>query len=198
MESTLKTLSLVCNSASITKIPNSIPQNTVWVEHVQTCSTLADLHEARIRALQKVKTPYWCFVDDDDPLPQLPKEIPLCTLLYGQESVYDVNGNIERHTQGVLYRWLQIAQNPLLIHKAIANTEYTQRLLPLLPKGTYLTEFMIFAVLSQIQPRIDPSFHYHWWRRSNGVHQWPEIKIAIQQTREYLLQHGKSLVKSIT
>ena len=132
------------------------------VNHVSDFGGLASaLHVARLASLALVRTPFFCWVDVDDPLPEV-LPAPQRGLLYGVEEIYN-SGN--RMTRVLPRAWSRVGHltNPRLIHKAVCSTEAALDVAALLPQGEYYTELLLYYGIAKRHGwEIDERFVYHY------------------------------------
>ena len=126
------------------------------------------LHAARLASLERVQTPYFCWVDDDDPLPDaLP--VPASGLMYGVEHRYAA-GQLMRRVEP--HAWSRSAHlaSPTLIHKAVCATAPARELAARLPRGEYYTELLLYYGLAKHHGwEIDRRFAYHYNLSADGM-----------------------------
>lgn len=195
----MKNISYVVLSPEPSEAPEFLPLNIEWINYVDKFSDHKGLHKARLEAIKRVNTPYWIYVDSDDPLPEGVKEPDNSFIMYGTEIRHHLITLVKNIYIPQKFNWLRFIERPNLIHKAVCSTAATKKIIPYLPQeGAYLTEALIFALLAQIkEPDIHIDFKYNWNVFGNTCHTWPDVNEAIANTSHWLKVHGKNTVKQL-
>ena len=148
-------------------VRTDIPGGFEYVNYVSDFkNSMAALHDSWLNAVMLVRTKGFIFVDSDDPFPvnvRLPKDK---AILIGDEIILRFLHNKSFYTEE------DYINNPTAIHKAVCLTSPVHRLLPFIPKGTYLTEWMIYSCLIKLGGfEYDNSFVYTWNKQlGKGMH----------------------------
>lgn len=195
----MKTFTYVVLSPEPSEAPAFLPDDVIWYNHVSKFNDHKGLHKARLDSLRGITTPYWIYVDSDDPLPDGVREPNGSAILYGQEKRHLLFKNCVVHMPTRPFSWLRHIKEPHVIHKAICNTYYAQKVIEYLPQeGAYLTEALIFTLLSQWRgSEIDKNFNYNWNVREGGCHTWPDVHEAVINTSKWLIENGKNTLKEL-
>lgn len=123
----------------------------------------AALHAARMASIWSVQTPFFCWVDADDPVPATLPVPATAGLLYGTEQLL-LSGNVL--TSVAPQPWSRHAHlmEPRLIHKPIVRTAAAREAAALLPaEGEYYTELLLFfAIAKRHGVELRPDFVTQW------------------------------------
>ena len=124
---------------------------------------LADCHAARLASIERVTTEWFCWVDDDDPVPpHMPLPSAGVGVLYGVEHIH-VRGECVDTREPQPWGAQAHLLSPFLIHKAICHTESARRLARQLPRGEQLTEWLLYYLLARdVGWQIDRAFEPAW------------------------------------
>lgn len=144
--------------------------------HVSRFCDAAGLLDQRLAALQKVKTEWFFYLDDDDDLPYNYKDIlTRCTavdtpLAYTNERINDKLRVSEPYSQEAHLR------NPLLIHHlAVCRTEAALRAARVIPRGTYAAEPLLFFQVAKEGATWINETGYIWNRKPTGLSWHPTL-----------------------
>lgn len=123
----------------------------------------AALHAARMASINAVRTPFFCWVDVDDPAPaSLPVPVD-AGLLYGAEE-HLLSGNVMTTVRPRPWSRAAHLLEPRLIHKAIVRTEAAREAAAVLPAdGEYYTELLLYyAIAKRRGAEVRPDFITQW------------------------------------
>lgn len=195
-----KDITYIVLSPEPVNAPQDLPENIHWLNHVSIFSDHSGFYKARLDALRKVTTPWWIFVDSDDPLP-IGVRIPTSQtgILIGDELQYIQKDQTEKRSRNYKLSWLNQINNILCLHRAVCNTQATKKLLAYLPtEGLYLPEPLIFIMLGHWQGiEYDASFCYKWNVYSDSLHSKPDVKQAVYNSQNWLLHNGKRVLREL-
>lgn len=176
-------------------------EGLTYVNHVKKFDNSGCLHRERLAAIEKVQTPFFTYLDSDDPVPtgvRAPKE---AGILYGTDFVrtHHIDGSIEETVRLPMpFTWLRGINNHLMIHKAICHTEWSKQISSELPEGVYNTELLLFSILAKWKGyEIDQSFIYTWEQRKTGCHNWPDVIEGIRNSTKWLFSNGHMTIKKL-
>jgi hypothetical protein len=140
-------------------------------------------YAARLRAIAKVKTPHFFFLDSDDEYEAM--RVPSNTLTVGVE--YRKTDEYCLPVMQQTYTPERHIACPQLIHNATCiNTQAALRALRVIPdSGEYYFHLMFYYTLAQQgAPVFDDRLRYVWNVHSDGLH--TRAAMAVHNTQEYL------------
>ena len=152
---------------SAAPLAREMPPGWGYLNHVAAFGAeapLADCHAARLASIERVATEWFCWVDDDDPVPgHIPLPAPGVGVLYGVEHIHARGGCVDTREPQTWDAQAHLL-NPFLIHKAICHTESARRVARCLPRrGEHLTEWLLYYLLARdVGWQIDRSFEPVW------------------------------------
>lgn len=160
---------------------NDLPQWVEYLNHVSVFSNAKGLQQAIFDSVSAVRTDSFIFVDDDDPWPAgidsnfiAPKGI-LCAKEL-------INGRIKDASSLSLS---DLVQTPRALHKVVCNTALAKMLLPYIPKGNYVMEWMLYGGIASLGGvEFDKDFIYTWTPRKGGMH--TRLENVLKPTREWV------------
>lgn len=127
------------------------------------------LHLQRMLSIFMVQTPYFTWVDVDDPIPDGIRPPVLKGLLYGRETITYLDWPKRALTPNYkviepkLFYFEGLMRDPKLIHKAMVNTALARKVVEQLPNGDYYTEMLFYGILGLWRGvEVDPVFNAHW------------------------------------
>lgn len=149
----------------------------VVLNSVQTVRGPEAMLDARLDVLQRVKTP-WCFyLDDDDDLPGGYLDVlAACAdtgapLAYTNELV--ITGDAQRVARGQAYDQAQHLQRPMMVHHlALMRTRDAVLAARSLPRGRYWAEMLLFWQLAKGGAAWIDRVGYVW-NRGDGLNTKP-------------------------
>lgn len=163
-----------------------IPGVTV-VPHVSTFADAAGLLRARLAALQKVKTEWFFFLDDDDELPAdylrvLGRCMAVDTPLAYTDELVRLSDGREQVRRSAPYSQDRHVQDFCLIHHlAVCKTEAARRAARKIPRGTYGVEpLLFFQVAKEGATYIDEVGYI--WNKGSGLNRHPSLLIGLVQS----------------
>lgn len=184
-----------CVTLSREPLQRAVDDDTVYLNYVSTFDSAAGVYAARNKAVEKVTTPYFFFLDYDDPYPEGIQK-PTKGILYGdfycQE--LDMSTSIKKGRPWTIDAHYS---NPYLIHKAICNTEQYKEVLPYLPEsGDYRNEILNYFLLAAcFGAEYVPEFQATWVRSKTGLHM--KSKDSKQKSYNWLRNNKDRIVKEI-
>lgn len=144
--------------------------------HVSRFADAAGLLDQRMAALQKVKTEWFFYLDDDDTLPPNYRDIlTRCVavdtpLAYTNEQVNDTLWTKAPYTQEAHLK------NPLLVHHlAVCRTEAAQKAARVIPRGTFAVEPLLFFQVAKQGATWINETGYLWNRKPTGLSWHPTL-----------------------
>lgn len=162
--------------------------NFTHVQHISSFDDAAGLHNARLDSIGRVETPYFSWVDADDPLPTFPDHVS-AAVVYGPHERY-VHGGILTTDQPRSWARNTHLCSPLLIHKAVCSTAAVRDVLPRVPRGEYYTELVLYFLLAHLHSwEISPGFVARWESAAGAMH--TKVRRAIGNSLQFLLRFTK-------
>jgi len=144
--------------------------------HVSRFSDAAGLLDERLAALQKVKTEWFFYLDDDDTLPPNYRDVlTRCMavdtpLAYTNERINDTLRLSGPYTQEAHLK------NPLLVHHlAVCRTEAAQKAARVIPRGTFAVEPLLFFQVAKQGATWINDVGYVWNRKPTGLSWHPTL-----------------------
>lgn len=162
-------------------ILSKTPQNRVIegvdvVEYISTCKNAKELHDARINSLWLVKTSHFFWLDDDDDLPDDYLDVlqdcldTQVAIAYTNEVAIDVETGQRTVFTKAPYDQTKHAKDPLFIHSlALCQTELARAACMVIPRGTYVTEGVLYFELAKHGAAFIDRIGYIWNRKKSGV-----------------------------
>jgi hypothetical protein len=148
-----------------------LPEGVEYYNHVSTITNMAELHRERLASLAGVKTPLFVWVDDDDPFVWNVPQSNFAGLQHGDEVVYTNNNQMSELMAYGAWDAETHLGTPLLIHKAICNTQQALRVASKLPQGDHYTEHLLYYLLAAWRGAENLScVTTHWYKRQAGFH----------------------------
>lgn len=154
------------------------------VTHRATIRTAAQMLDARLAAIRRVETDHFFYLDDDDDLPEnygaviekcVAARVPLA---YTAEQVTTDAGIVTVRDARPYDRALHLADSLFVHHLALCHTESALNAAERLPRGQYWPESLLYWELARGGAVAVPEVGYHWRKRADGMHLWPETTIA--------------------
>ena len=165
---------------------------------MQRLQTFEELHNARLNALAKVRTPYCFFLDDDDELPDdylsVLDECAARMQSEGMPMAYTDELLREPGKAEVRRSWYDYdsdkhAANPMgLHHLVVMDTARAQAMAATLPRGNFWTEHMLFWALGRAGAAYVPRVGYIWNRSAAGFSRNPRALTAQAFTQRWIAQ----------
>ena len=168
-----------------------------YLNHVSKVSDHIQFHIERMSAVRKVSTPYFTFLDSDDPIPQGVRAPKNAGILYGTE-VFCKSDGTQTTKEPRPFNWMASIQSQFHIHKAVCNTQYAKCIIDLLPYGLYNTEVMVFSLLALWKGHeIDKDFIYEWNIHDGGIHHWRDAKRAVRNSTRWLFDNKRIVMEKL-
>lgn len=159
-------------------------------------STAAQLHAARLDALEEVSTKWCFFLDDDDALPgDYLQVLAQCMAQAGARGVpmaYTDELVFEQGREPYRRCWYDYDRDrhrtsPMgLHHLVLMDTHRAREVARSLPRGNYWTEHMLYWALGAEGAVYVPRVGYHWVRSSGGFSRDPRMVTAQIMTRRWI------------
>lgn len=171
------TITAVILSAS--PVSMSLPAGVVALNHNEKFTTTKEIHMARRRAVAKVRTNHFFFLDSDDRLPDDAESVLAeclaanTALAYTDELIIPDEGSEEPTvvTRRGPYDQAKHAQMPLFVHHlALLQTEAARDALQVVPTGDYWLEQLLYFQAAKAGVAYVPRTGYHWHRGDSGMH----------------------------
>lgn len=158
--------------------------------HVSRFKDAAGLLEQRLVALQKVKTEWFFFLDDDDTLPPDFLEIlELCTsagtpVAYTNETI---NGVLRKSAP---YSQEAHLKNALFLHHlVVCRTDTALRAAKVIPSGTYGVEPLLFFQAAKEGATWIDRVGYVWTPKPTGLAQHPTLTRGLVRSLLWMRDH---------
>jgi hypothetical protein len=170
-----------------------LPDDCLYYNSVQTFNKHLTSYEVRLNCIKKITTPYYLMIDSDDPFPNT-LFIPNKGILYGDNYVID-NGVETKHKSKDWAADFHV-KYPLLIHKAICNTNNSKVLLKILPsRGNYYFELLMYYCLAKFYGyEYNNKFISIWNKNKNGHHS--EARLSIINSIQWI-ENNKSFLENL-
>lgn len=160
------------------------------VGHVSTFADAAGLLDARLAALEKVRTEWFFFLDDDDELPpDYLRVLERCVgagtpLAYTDESINGVRRRSAPYSQGAHLR------DALLVHHlAVCRTDAARRAARLIPRGTFAVEPLLYWQVAKEGATYIDEVGYLWHRRAAGLSRHPTLTRGLVRSMLWAQEH---------
>lgn len=147
---------------------------------------------ARFAALQRVRTPSFFFLDDDDDLPEDYLDVlEAClktgaALAYTDELVRTAAGEVELERSSAWSEALHLSRPRLVHHLALYQTKAARAAIAQIPIGHFMPDFILpFEVARRFGAVHVPRVGYVWNKGTRGMHTWPAATMS--QTRTQIL-----------
>jgi hypothetical protein len=159
-----------CITLSKEPLTRKVPDNCLLYNSVQTFTQKNTIHNYRLKSVEEVTTPYFFVCDSDDPMPDV-LHIPDKAIMYGD--IYIIKDGVEKIIETGDWSHSKNMNCVQFLHKPICNTHIAKRIIKILPKGNYNTDFMLYYCLALIG-----GFTYN----KNVIHKWVKHKTGIHKT----------------
>lgn len=170
------------------------------VPHVSRFSDAAGLLEARMAALQRVRTEWFFFLDDDDDLPaDYLRVLERCTstgatLAYTDETIRlpaQLDGKVpEFRRRSAPYSQAAHLRDPLLVHHlAVCRTDVALRAARAIPRGTYAVEPLLYWQVAKEGAAYVDEVGYIWNRGPAGLSRHPTLSRGLVQALLWAQEH---------
>jgi hypothetical protein len=167
----------------------AIPGVTV-LAHRSIFKDVAGSLDARLAALERVRTPWFFFLDDDDELPgDYPAILARCmdtdaALSYTRERVIDSVSGQTYESFGAPYTPELHVQRPMLLHHlVVCRTQAAREAAARIPRGIYCLEHLLFFEVAKRGANYVDAIGYIW-HRGTGLSRQP--KSALGQMRSMM------------
>ena len=154
--------------------------------HSSRFNDAAGLLEARFAAMARVQTPWFFFLDDDDELPEGYADVlDQCMsagapLAYTDEIIRTPRGD-HRRTGQPYSQEAHKANNMLVHHLAVCQTEQALNALNKLPRGQYGFEPLFYWELAKSGAAYIPEAGYIW-NVNAGMHRNPSVRLGMARS----------------
>lgn len=139
-------------------------------------SSPAQLLEARLRAISRVTTPWFFFLDDTDDLPDNYMQVLQACMDAGTPVAYTnelINGELRRSAP---YSQEAHFANPMLVHHlVVCRTEAALRAASVIPRGDYAIENLLYFQMAKEGASWIDEVGYHWNRVPTGLSHRPDF-----------------------
>ena len=159
--------------------------------HVSRFDSASGLLDARLAAIERVRTPWFFFWDDDDDLPaDFASVLQDClqagsqqALVYTDEIIRTPAG--ERLRRSAPYSQQAHLQDMMLVHHlALCRTQAAQEAARLLPRGVYGVEPMLYWQMAKHGAVYVPRTGYIW-NAEGGMHLRADVRIGMVQSMHW-------------
>lgn len=182
-------MKITCITLSSKAMQRDIFSNMVYYNHVREFSDVVSLHNERLESIRSVKTPYFFYCDYDDPIPYIDIELNKA-IIYG-DNIYK-QFDVERIIKAKEWSINIHLSSPYLIHKAICNTELSNDLIDVLPRGEYWTELLLYFSLAKIGGyEYNNKLKIIWNKNPYGMHS--NVRQAVMNSTLWLLNNERIL-----
>ncbi len=157
--------------------------------HVSQFGDAAGLLDARLKAIGRVETERFFFLDDDDGLPEnfgdvleecLARPEPL---VYTDELIRE--GGAERVRKSGAYSQAAHLADMTLVHRlAVCDTAAAQAVAGELPRGQYGFEPLFYWQMAKRGAAYVPRVGYVW-NKGAGMHRTPDVRIAMVLAQQW-------------
>lgn len=148
--------------------------------------------DARLAALDAVRTPWFFYFDDDDELPaDFPAILARCTdtpaaLSYTRERVVDHLTGQTYESFGAPYTpELHVAKPMLLHHLVVCRTEAARAAARRIPRGTYCLEHLLFFEVAKHGGANYVDAIGYIWHRGTGLSRQPKSALGQMRSMVY-------------
>ena len=170
------------------------------VGHVSTFSDAAGLLDSRLAALDKVRTEWFFFLDDDDALPpDYLRVLDRCVsagapLAYTDELIrmpayFDGHVPEFRRTSGPYSQEAHLQDALLVHHLAVCNTDAALRAARDIPRGTYAVEPLLYWQVAKEGAAYVDEVGYIWQRRKTGLSRHPSLTRGLARAMLWAQEH---------
>lgn len=175
---------MTCTAVVLSSAPVNLQVPGVeTLVHVSSFYDAAGLLDARLKALGRVQTERFFFLDDDDELPaDFPDVLAECLnhpepLVYTDELIRE--GGSERVRKSAPYSQAAHLADLTLVHRlAVCSTQDAQDAAAGLPRGQFGFEPLFYWQLAKRGAVYVPRVGYVW-NRGAGMHRRPDVRIGM-------------------
>ena len=191
----LKTISnITCITLSKTPfVRTDLPDGMEYLNYVSDFKeSITNLHSAWLTAVSMVRTEGFIFVDSDDPFPKgvrLPKDK---ALLIGNELTFNFLHNKSR------YGLKEFITKPTAIHKAVGITSIVKKIIPYIPKGHYLTEWMVYSTMITMNGFEHSNEFVYVWKKTIGKGMHMHTGGTYQPTKYWIENEMPKVIEMIS
>lgn len=151
--------------------------------HVSRFGGVEGLLNARLAAIEKVQTPWFFFLDDDDDLPEgIEGVLDECAradqaLAYTNEVIREGGKDLLRQSAPYSQK-AHLADFMLVHHLALCRTEDAKQAARTVPRGRYGFEPLFYWQLAKRGAAYVPRTGYIW-NKGSGMHRRPDVRIGM-------------------
>lgn len=170
----------------------NLPAEVQVLNYISTFTDAVGLHKSRLASLEDIETPYFFWLDVDDPVPEN-LIIPDKGVVYGDYLANTCQGQVQK--KEVYGNWVANKHKvaPLFIHKAICNTTKAKAIARLLPAGEYWTEWLLYYFLAlKFGATYNSDLKLIWNKQQSGMHGL--VHRATQNSLLWILQNEKRIL----
>lgn len=170
----------------------------VFLNHVSVIASLEELHEERMKSFMKVQTSHCIKIDDTDTLISYKLPTSNIGIVTGIEILEKEN---KTHELLSCINWNKTEHilSPRYIHNGIINTQCVQNIIPLLPKGLYYTEMLIYYFLALCYGQeLCAILRYTWNRNTSGFSKHPLIGKAMTNSMQWIANNEEKIKKELS
>jgi hypothetical protein len=174
---------LTCITLSKKPVLKNIPSSIKYLNEVSVFKSMSCDYAARLRAIRKVDTEHFFFLDDDDEYGSM--AWPSSNLTIGTE--YIRIGSIDTPRKQKIYTPATHVLNPQLVHNATCiNTSAAIKALKNIPdSGEYYFQLMFYYELIRAGGYVlEPKLKYIWTPSDSGLH--TKTMDSVNNTQRYI------------
>ena len=155
-----------------------------YLNHVSRFNNIGEHLLTYLSAIEKVDTPWFCFVDSDDALPSnFSNVLAKCTdttkaLSYTNEVVERFGKSVERRGEP----WSEdlFCRSPMILHHlVVCRTEVAREAMRIIPRGDYAVEPLLFFQIAKLGgANFVDEIGYIWKPTPGGLSSQPSTVIA--------------------
>lgn len=163
----------------------TLPLDVAVVNEVSTFTNLAGDYAARLRAIKRVQTSHFFFIDEDDPYVHQCWASPTLTIGTEYWESPELKFNLVRKPP--MYKSADHLCSPQYVHNATCvNTAAALSVLARMPsEGEYYFQHMFYFILAkEAPPHIEPRLVYKWQVTKEGMN--AKARVAIENTKQWL------------
>ena len=180
-------------------VTTTLPEIRV-VGHVSAFSDAAGLLDARLAALEKVRTEWFFFLDDDDELPaDHLRVLERCVsagapLAYTDELIrmpayFDGHVPEFRRKSGPYSQDAHLRDALLVHHLAVCRTDAALRAARIIPRGTYAVEPLLYWQVAKEGAAYVDEVGYIWTRGRTGLSRHPTLTRGLARAMLWAQEH---------
>jgi len=182
---------------TLSPTPHNIitPRSVFYFNYVSEFDDAAGMHASKLAAMFKIKTPFFFFQDNDDPLPTT-YQVPLGGMVYGNYHVVDAQTLRKFEVPTKKWNKLWYMENHGLIRRGIYNTAMARAVASKLPRGEYHTETLLHYFLGEVYGgEVRTDMIMLWRRRPGGMH--TKTETAIDNSIAWIKENSSKVISAL-